>query len=123
MLKITPNCMIRVERKNSIYTPGEETKERWEPITYSMGDAALSAFPCEWKNAFGDEIIVAEEKRLRELATIRMGFNPDLWEAINSAEVRIFCNGDEKNAYAVYGSADNVGMRNQQLEFKVKRME
>ena len=123
MLDFIPNTSIRVEIENSDYIPGKGEVTQWDVFRFHYAGRELSFFPCEWRNAFGDDLIRAETEQIKFLATVRMGFNPDLLEALNSGKVRIYRNGetDPQKAYTVYGSCDNVGEQAAQLEFKVRR--
>lgn len=96
------------------------------PFTYRLSPAGerLQDFPCEWRSVFGADVLAAEAQGIRALATVRMGFNPDLYEALQFGRVRIYRNGEEstERAFEVYGSPDNIEQRNLQLEFRVRRI-
>lgn len=123
-IHITPNAIIAVECNNPKYTVGVGVEDNWQTISYSMGEITCTTFPCEWTNVYGNDVFVAESQNIKELATIRMGYNPDILTALNATEVRIYRNGDtkEENAFTVYGSADNIKLQNKMLEFKVRRL-
>lgn len=125
MLKFTPNTMIRVQYRKTDYTPGKGTTERWEDITYTVCGKCCNQYPCEWSNAFGGDVFAAASQNIKELATIRMGYVPQIFERANEGRVRIFRAGETnvKKTFAVYGQVDNVKMQNRLMEFKVQRLE
>lgn len=125
MLEIKNNIGIRFQYFSSLYVKGKGSTPKWLDFTYLMGDKEQNIFPAQWRNAFGGELIQAESLNIKQLATIRMGFNPQLYEILKTKQVRIFQNNetDETKAFSLYGSCDNVYMADKVLEFKVHRLE
>lgn len=118
MLKFAANASFRAVMLDD--------DERETPITYQLSQDGekLQDFPCEWRSAFGGDVLTAEAQGIRDLATVRMGFNPNLYEALQFGRVRIYRNGEgnPERTFEVYGSPDNVEQRNLQLEFRVRRI-
>lgn len=123
-IHITPNSIIAVEYNNPDYSDEIGTVEKWEPVIYKMGSITCTTFPCEWTNAYGKDVFIAESENINELATIRMGFNPDVLAALLNTQVRLYRNNETKEdeAFTIYGSADNIKLQNQMIEFKVRRL-
>ena len=124
-LAIRPQTLIRITEKISQYTPGTGASETWAPLTRISGGQASDAFPVEWRGAFGADMVSAAAQNIRQMATIRMAYHPDVWKALRTGEVRIYLaqEGPEAKPYVVYGDVDNVRMENRVLEFKVHRLE
>lgn len=123
MLKFIPNARISFEVQQIGYTPGKGTTTDWKPITASLGQTQISVFPCEWTNAFGSDALSAASLNIKQMATVRMGFCPQVYSALTDKEVKIYLNGDMQRPYKAIGSCDNVKMQNRLLEFKVQRLE
>lgn len=127
MIKIKPNTAISVAYKKTTYDANKGTTEEWVKVEYSLSKdgAKLSLFPVQWINAYGGELITAQSLGIRQHATIRMGFNPSLYEKLMTAEVKIFKGNltADDTAFMLFGSADNIDEKNQALEFKVQRYE
>lgn len=124
-LVIHPHTFIRISKKTSTYTAGNGASETWAPLTRICHGVVSDAFPVEWRGAFGADMISAAAQNIRQMATIRMSYHPDVWEALRTREVRVHLveEGPKAHPFVVYGDADNVGMQNQVLEFKVHRLE
>lgn len=126
MIEIKPNVGLSFSYLKTEYDPDNGTVKSWLPITYSVSESELlSLFPAQWTNAFGTEQITAQSLNVCRLATVRMGYNPELYEKLTTSRVKLWKNevsGDDF-AYMLYGSVDNVSERNLVLEFKVQRYE
>ena len=120
-ISIHPNVIIAVKCNNTKYVVGKGAVSEFVPITYTMGKLECTTFPVQWVNAYGKDMLIAQSENISELATIRMGYHPELYEALCSTEVQVFRN-EEVDPFVVHGSVDNIFMRNQILEFKVKRL-
>ena len=123
MLKFTPNARISFEVRQSGYTPGKGATPDWQPIVSNLGQTPISLFPCEWTNAFGSDVLAAASMNIKQMATVRMGFCPQVYNALMNKEVKIYLNGDTQHYYKAIGNCDNVKMENRLLEFKVQRTE
>ncbi|MBO5408882.1 MAG: head-tail adaptor protein [Clostridia bacterium] len=67
------------------------------------------------QNAFGAEVYEAQAIGAEEVATITVGYHPDI-----SADCRLLAY-DTGVVYEIIGTPDNVGMKNKLLQFKIKR--
>ncbi|WMJ23459.1 hypothetical protein RBG61_01975 [Paludicola sp. MB14-C6] len=125
MKHLSLNTGVKFSYLDSSYKKGVGSVDEWVEFTYKMGESTHFIFPAEWTNAFGNDVFQAESLKIRELATVRMGYNPDLFKILNTKKVKIWRNNEtgDKNAFTVYGPSDNVKMRDQMLEFKVQRLE
>jgi hypothetical protein len=122
LLNFTPNTRIKIKYKDSTYVPGQGSTEEYKTIAFYYGGQKSEYFYCEWKGAFGSDVLEAESNKIKELGTVRMGYNPDVWSALTSKEVKIYRNNEEMPFTAV-GAPDNFEMLNIMLEFKVKRLD
>lgn len=123
MLKFTPNARISFEARQDGYTPGKGATIDWQPVVADLGQTPVSLFPCEWTNAFGSDALAAASMNINQMATVRMGFCPQVYSALMDKEVKIYLNGDARRPYKAVGNCDNVKMENRLLEFKVQRAE
>ncbi len=69
---------------------------------------------CEWKNKFGAEVYKNLTQQVKQPASLRMWYMPDIDETCRVVRL-------EDNAVFEVVSPDNVMNRNQQLEIEVKR--
>ena len=124
-LSICPNTPIRLERKDTQYLPGSGSQERWIPITRTSQGVESAGFLAQWKGAFGADMASAAAQNIRQMATVRMAYHPEVWKALRYGEVRVYLEeeGEKANPFLVYGDADNMNMENQIIEFKVHRLE
>lgn len=139
---------IKFYAEQSSYVVGEGFVTSWEPIKTGMklddpptdpllpdtGLIQVSAFWCNWQNAFGKHVLDAQAVGVGEMATVRMAYNPTLYNALRTGKVVVAKNGtdvlidglpnkDNVDAYSVFGGVDNVKEENQSMEFKVRRYE
>lgn len=122
MISFKPNTQIEVHAPKSEYIKGEGSQTTYEAITYTLCGNKNPAFYCEWRGSFGADVLTADSMNIKDLATIRMPFNPDIYAALRQKQVKILRAGDDE-PFEVVGSPDNYLMQNRMLEFKVKRME
>ena len=131
MLKFNPNTPIQFYTKETVYVPGQGNTTSWVPITSGEFDT----FYCEWKGTYGDRAISAEALGIKDSATIRAFYNPNIYEKIRRVQTIVVKNSDSTafvdgepnknnpNLYELWGGVDNVKEENQYIEFKVRRYE
>ena len=139
-MRLIPNTRLMFYKKNSAYVPGEGLVAAYEkiesiiiPPTEETEALKTSVFFCEWKNGFGQILMSARALGIAEMATIRMIYNPQIYNAVKESEVLCVLDADPiavigglpnakcKNLYQVWGAADDVKLENQFLEFNVRR--
>jgi|LSQX01.3.fsa_nt_gb hypothetical protein len=126
MLKFNPTTPVRYYVKKSKYIPGKGQESRWED---------LGVLYAEWRGTHGDRSTSAQALGVRESATVRTFYHPEIHAALESAEVVVVKNNDQAtlrggapdknnaNAYELWGGVDNVEEANQCMEFMVRRYE
>ena len=89
----------------------------------------------EWKTTYGDRALVAEGLGVKESATFRTFYNPNIINKITREQTLIVKNLDDTvfidgepdknnpNIYELWGGVDNVLEENQFMEFRVRRFE
>lgn len=131
MLRFNPNTLVKFYYKVTDYVSGKGNTTTWEKITSDGHDA----FYCEWKGAYGDRALSAEALGVKESATIRTFYNPNIYKQLRSVQVIVIKNGIEEaivdgvpdksnpNVYELWGGVDNVLEENKYMEFRVRRYE
>lgn len=141
-MKFNPTTPVTFYVKKSEYELGEGVDSSWTLLesiitqaTETNPERKTSIFYCEWKGGFGDRLLSAQSLGVNDMATLRMHFNPLVFEAIRSCEVLVVMNCDGtafvdgvpsiecKNLYESWSGIDNVNQENQFMEFKVRRYE
>lgn len=122
----------------SAYVVGTGYTTEWQEIKSKiiLGGVECSAnvFWCDWQSAFGKHVLDAQAVGVSEMATVRMTFIPDLYDALRGSRIVIaknvtdimvesIPNKDNVDAYEVFGGVDNVKEENKLMEFKVRRYE
>lgn len=128
MLKFNPTTPLLFYSKESVYISGSGAQSTWNKVV----DCFLY---CEWRGSFGDRAIAAQAQGVKESATIRMSYHPDVYRKLVEKQVVIIKNIGEAgikggspdknnpNVYELWGGVDNIEERNQFMEFKVRRYE
>ena len=131
MLKFNANTPVIFYYKTTEYVSGQGNTTTWNKIT--SGD--FETFYCEWKGTFGDRVFSAQSLGVNDSATLRMVYNPTIYEKLKTERVIIIKNADvtaiadnepdknNPNVYEIWGGVDNVKEENRYLEFKVRRYE
>ena len=122
IINFKPNTQIRICEPVTEYVKGKNPIKTVVPITYTLGDDTNELFYCEWRGSFGADLLTADSMNIKDLATVRMPYNPDVFEALRSKQVIIYQAGID-DPYEVVGSPDNYLMQNRMIEFKVKQTE
>lgn len=119
------NVKIIIEAKITKYVPGKGYVSVIEPVKIKIGDIESDSFYCTWINTYGEQVIKNTQAQIKDMATIRMPYHPDVYNAIQLIGAKIHKNGvkNDKYSYEVYGSVDNYREQNRILEFKVQRIE
>lgn len=130
-MKISPNTPLLFYKRNDGYTSGSGAVTTWSLL--KCGN--YEAFWAEWKGAYGDRAYAAASTGNKSTATLRMYYNPTLYEAMRTGTVVVVKNADptaivggvpdmkNANLYEVWGEPDNVREENLFLEFLVRRYE
>lgn len=128
MLKFNPNTPIKFYAKETVYVPGQGNTTIWQVVISN------SLF-CEWRGSFGDRALSAEALGVKDSATIRSFYHPDIHLKLRSEQVIVVKNADttafidgvpnknNPNVYELWGGVDNVLEENQYMEFRVRRYE
>lgn len=131
MLKFNPNTPIKLYYADSAYIPGKGNTTTWIEIASGV----YSTFYCEWKGAFGDRAMTGEAMGVKDFATLRTFYNPEIYSKLKTLAVVVLKNADltgivngipnknNINVYELWGGVDNVLEQNQYIEFKVRRYE
>ena len=132
MLKFNPNTPVRFyAKKSGTYVSGQGATSTWELVE----SGTYNTFYCEWTGTFGDRAISAEALGVKDSATIRTFYNPDVYAKLRSVSVVVVKNADptaivdgvpdkkNPNVYELWGGVDNVKEENQYMEFRVRRYE
>lgn len=131
MLKFNPNTPIKCYAKETGYVSGKGNTTTWQLLTSDGYDT----FYCEWKGTFGDRAMSAQALGVKDSATIRTFYNPNVYKKLRSVQVVIIKNADNTcivngmpdknnpNVYELWGGVDNVLEENQFMEFRVRRYE
>lgn len=131
MLKFNPNTPIKLYAKTTTYISGQGESTSWALIA----SASISTFYCEWLGSFGDRAMSAEALGVKDSATVRTFYNPDIYAKLRTVQVVVLKNADttgivagvpdknNPNVYELWGGVDNVKEENQFMEFRVRRYE
>lgn len=131
MLKFNPNTPVKFYTKEIEYVVGEGNKTTWQVIDSNRH----TVFYGEWKGTYGDRALSAEALGVKESATIRTFYNPNIYDKLRTVQVLVIKNADETafkngepdknnpNCYELWGGVDNVLEENRYLEFRVRRYE
>lgn len=130
-LKFSPTTPIQIYTKETEYVKGKGNITSWKKLKSDRYDT----FYCEWKTMFGDRALHAESLGVRNSATIRTYYNPNIYNKITRIEALIVKNMDKTafkdgipdkncpNLFEIWGGVDNVKEENQFMEFRVRRYE
>lgn len=130
MLKFNPTTPIKLYTKETEYIPGQGNTTTWQ----ELDSDGYKVFYCEWRGSFGDRAISAEALGVKDSATIRTFYNPNIYNKLRTVQVIIAKNGanilkdgvpDKNNpdCYELWGGVDNVLEENRFMEFRVRRFE
>ena len=131
MFKFNPNTPIKFYTKESAYVPGKGNTTVWA----ELDSDGYTTFYGEWKGTYGDRALSAESLGIKESATIRTFYNPNIYKKLKSVQVIVLKNADNTafingspnknnpNLYELWGGVDNVLEENKHMEFKVRRYE
>lgn len=130
MLKFNPTTPIKFFTKETTYIPGQGNATTWQELDSDGYDT----FYCEWRGSFGDRAMSAEALGVKDSATIRTFYNPNIYEKLRTVQVIVAKNGanilvdgvpDKNNSdcYELWGGVDNVLEENRFMEFRVRRHE
>lgn len=141
MLQFNPTTPVKFYAKSSAYVQGQGDTTTWsliESITKPAGETPAekaSVFYCEWKGTFGDRALSAESLGVKDSATLRTFYNPDIYAKLKTVQVVVVKNADitaivggvpnknNPNVFELWGGVDNVLEENRFMEFRVRRYE
>lgn len=130
MLKFNPTTPLKFYAMTTTYIPGQGNTTAW-----SLVQSGYSVFYSEWTGTFGDRAMSAQALGVNDSASIRMTYNPEVYNKLRTTRVVVIKNADataivagvpdknNPNVYELWGGVDNVKEANQFLEFKVRRYE
>ena len=128
MFKFNPTTPLKFYAKETAYIPGQGNTTSWQEII-------INNLYCEWKGIFGDRAMSAQALGVKDSATIRMFYHPNIYAKLKSVQVIVVKNADataivnaepnmnNPNVYEIWGGVDNVLEQNQFMEFRVRRYE
>ena len=130
LIKFNPTTPIKLYTKETTYIPGQGNTTTWQ----ELDSDGYKVFYCEWRGSFGDRALSAEALGIKDSATIRTFYNPNIYNKLRAVQVIVAKNGadilkdgqpDKNNpdCYELWGGVDNVKEENQFLEFRVRRYE
>ena len=88
-MRFNPTTPIKFYAKDSVYVPGEGNTTTWQELT--SGD--YNTFYGEWRGSFGDRALSAEALGIKDSATIRTFYNPNIYAKLRSVQVIVAKNG------------------------------
>ena len=131
MMRFNPTTPVQFYAKESEYVSGQGMIETWNLVK----SGEYNTFYCDWQGTYGDRAISAEALGVRDSATIRIFYNPIIYEKLRTVRVVVIKNADSAaivdgepdknnpNVYELWGGVDNVREENQFMEFRVRRYE
>ena len=130
LIKFNPTTPIKLYTKETTYIPGQGNTTTWQ----ELDSDGYKVFYCEWRGSFGDRALSAEALGIKDSATIRAFYNPNIYNKLRAVQVTVAKNGadilkdgqpDKNNpdCYELWDGVDNVKEDNQFLEFRVRRYE
>ncbi|MDD3040779.1 hypothetical protein [Bacteroides sp.] len=130
-MKFNPITPMQFYSKKDTYIPGQGQSVTWELLTSGV----YTMFYGEWRGSFGERAISAQALGVKDSATVRIFYNPVLYEKLKTTQVLIIKNADasavingvpsknNSNVYELWGGVDNMMEENQYMEFRVRRYE
>lgn len=130
-LKFNPSTPIQIFTKETSYVPGQGNTTTWQ----ELNSDGYKVFYCEWRTMYGDRAMTAETLGVKNSATIRTFYNPNIYNKINKEQAIIVKNLDDTafvegkpdkdnpNLFELWGGVDNVLEENKFMEFRVRRYE
>lgn len=130
-LKILPTTAFKVYVKTTTYAKGQGNSTTWS----ELDSDGYKVFYCEWRTMYGDRALTAESMGVREAATVRTFYNPNIYNAITRNAALIVRNADagaivegvpdksSPNLFEAWGGVDNVLEERRFMEFRVRRYE
>ncbi len=141
-MKFNPTTPIKFYAKTSEYVPGQGDTITWiliesiiKPEEGEIPAEKASVFYCEWQGSYGERALSAEALGVKDSATVRTFYNPDIYSKLKTVQVVVIKNADSTaiksgvpdknnaNVYELWGGVDNVREENQFIEFRVRRYE
>lgn len=130
-MRFNANTPLKFYGQIITYVPGQGNTSIWVVIK----SGSFETFWAEWTGSFGDRAMSAQALGVKDSATIRMTFNPAIYDKLRTEKVVIIKNADASaivggvpnknnpNVYELWGGVDNVKEERQFMEFKVRRYE
>lgn len=130
-MRFNANTPLKFYGQTVTYVPGQGNTTVWAVIK----SGNFETFWAEWTGSFGDRAMSAQALGVKDSATIRMTFNPTIYDKLRTEKVVIIKNADASaivggvpnknnpNVYELWGGVDNVKEERQFMEFKVRRYE
>lgn len=130
-LKFNPTTPVKIYTKKVEYIQGQGNTTTWE----ELDSDGYNVFYCEWRMMYGDRALTAEGLGVKESATVKTFYNPNIYNAIRKSQTLIIKNIDETafkdgkpvrdnpNLYELWGGVDNILEENRYMEFRVRRYE
>lgn len=129
MLKFRPTVPVDYYSKESTYIPGKGNTTTWKRVL------STSLF-CEWRSSYGERALAAQAVGVKDSATVRTFYHPDLHQKLQQQQVLLVKYGGElpltksnepdvasPHIYELWGGVDNKAEENQYMEFNVRRYE
>ena len=130
-LKFNPSTPIKFYTKETTYVAGQGNTTTWQ----ELNSDGYKVFYGEWRTTHGDRALTAETLGVKDSATIRTFYNPNIYNKITRVQTIVIKNLDKTamvngqpdknnpNCYELWGGVDNVLEENKSMEFRVRRYE
>ena len=133
---IRPNTAVRFYHQVTSYKPGQVgASKQWVKFTAEVGENTLDVFWTDWRGSFGDQALRAMSMGVSDFCTIRMDYQPELYELLRTKEMLVVKDANDDaiidgapvrnhpDVYTVWGAVDDVRSMHRIMEFKVRRFE
>ncbi len=132
-MKYNPTTALQFYAPVHTYQPGVGDETHYEKVASRLAGETVNTFWGQWQGAFGNQVVEAQAQGVGETATVRMAYNPTVYQALRTVQVMVVKGADpaavvdgapdeaNPNLYTLWGGVDNIKEENQYLEFKVRR--
>ena len=87
---IRPNTAVRFYHQVTNYNPGQVgASKQWVKFTAEVGENMLDVFWADWRGSFGDQALRAMSMGVSDFCTIRMDYQPELYELLRTKEMLV----------------------------------
>ena len=83
LIKFNPTTPIKLYSKETTYVQGQGNTTTWQ----ELDSDGYKVFYCEWRGSFGDRALSAEALGIKDSATIRTFYNPNIYNKLRAVQV------------------------------------